>query len=284
MFCPKCGKEIPNDSQVCPECDAMITQREWKYSTDPAEAAPEAQAAPAPAAAPAQPTVREGRPLPRFQYFMKEAAQKFKIMNFIALGIGILCLILVIVSANKFINGSVFEIPIIAMLEEEIFGDDLDEIKEEYDEMMDVLQDAIEDEDEIDKFEREFGITVDEIEDELNMSLKKFAKLIDPISLNSIVKIGKAIDDFEDEAIAAIRILINVITVMAVIFFLLTALAVLFSKTWISVLTYILSIGFFLFTGGIVLWLIASVAYITMAVLFSKLKFEYRVYLRTYGI
>lgn len=282
MFCPKCGKEIPNDSQVCPECEAMITQREWKYSTGPAEAVPEAQAAPA--AAPAQPTVREGRPLPKLQYFMKEAAQKYKVMNFVALGIGILCLILVIVSANQFINGSVFDIPIVTLMGEEMFGNDLDEVKEEYDDMMDLLQDAIEDEDEIWKFEREFGITEEEIEDDLDMSLEEFSKLLDPLSLNSMVKISKAIDEYTDEGMGIISAMLNVIRVMAAIFFLLTALAVLFSKTWISVLTYILSIGFFLFTGGVVLWLIASVAYITMAVLFSKLKFEYRVYLRTYGI
>ncbi|MBR4033923.1 MAG: hypothetical protein IKJ04_03870, partial [Clostridia bacterium] len=64
---------------------------------------------------------------------------------------------------------------------------------------------------------------------------------------------------------------------------LVSALAVLFRKTWIAIVAYVISFGFIAFTGGFVYWLLATVAYVASAVLYSKVDGSYKLYLKSIG-
>jgi hypothetical protein len=164
------------------------------------------------------------------------------------------------------------------------------ELGELYDEAMEELKDVSDDFDEVNEvIEDMLGVNIDEdvveeIEDELGMSTKKFFKLFKPLSINSMLKLAEIFEVDDDEDVKVVKLLVTIINVYAFIMVVLTALGVIFNKTWLMVLTYILSFLFVIVTGGLLLWILASVAYITTAVLFSKLKFEYKLYLAGFGI
>ncbi len=258
MFCPQCGTQLPDGSTVCTACNHVMR------SARPA--------------APASTT-----PVSKTQYFWKTAPQKTKIVNIVALLLGILSVLMVVLSANKTVNGSMFKIPIISLIMDvEGASDEVDELEKEW---SDAIEDAEDNLDELeDVLEDMLEISIDDVEDELGISTKKFLKLLDPISLNHIVKIADALDANDSEIISALKIVITVVNVLAVIFAAVAALGVVFQKTWLMVLSYVLSFVFILATGGIVYLLIASACFITTAVLFSKMKFEYKVYLAGFGI
>ena len=75
-----------------------------------------------------------------------------------------------------------------------------------------------------------------------------------------------------------ISTVITGIWIIAAFLILLTALGVFFMKTWIMVLSYILGVLFIVLTGGFVYFILATIAYIATAVLFSKMKRHYKAY------
>ena len=99
-----------------------------------------------------------------------------------------------------------------------------------------------------------------------------------------MLKLAEIFEVDDDDDVKIVKLIVTIINVYAFIMVVLTALGVIFNKTWLMVLTYILSFLFVIVTGGLLLWILATVAYITTAVLFSKLKFEYKVYLAGFGI
>ena len=258
MFCPQCGTPLAEGSKVCAACNHTL-----KFIPKTPEVL--------------DPTV----PVGKTKYFLKIAPQKVKIMSILALVLGIISVLSIVLSANKTINGSIFKIPIMSTFGDVLgVSDDIDEFEEEWSESISKAEDNL---DEIeDELEDILDIDIEDIEDELGISTKKFLKMLDPISISNIIKIAELFHAEKNEAIAALKIIVTVITIVAVVLSILASLGVVFRKTWLMVLSYILSFLFVLITGGIALLLIASVAFITTAVLFSKTNFEYKVYLATF--
>ncbi|MBQ2715765.1 MAG: zinc ribbon domain-containing protein [Clostridia bacterium] len=259
MFCPQCGTPLAEGSKVCPACNHTL-----KFI-------------------PKTPEVLDpNTPVSKTKYFLKVAPSEKKILCIVALVLGVLSVLSVILSANRTLNGSVFNLPIINFIGF-VEDEDFSEGQKMIDEALEDAEDNIEELEEV--AEDMFGISSKDIEDELGMSTKQFIKLFKPLSLNSTMKLIKAVGlDKVDDDYKYIRVVIAVINVIAIILVVLAGLGVLFQKTWLMVLSYIFSFFFVLITGGIFLWVMASVCFITTAVLFSKMKLEYKVYLAGFGI
>ena len=269
MFCPQCGTPLAEGSTVCSACNHTL-----KFIPKTPE------------------VIDTTAPVSKTKYFLKVAPNEKKIMYIVALVLGILCALSVVLSANKTVNGSIFDLPfmsLMGMVEPEAY-EEYKEMGELYDEAMEELKDVSDDFDEVNEvIEDMLGVNIDEdaveeIEDELGMSTKKFFKLFKPLSINSMLKLAEIFEVDNDDDVKIVKLIVTIINVYAFIMVVLTALGVIFNKTWLMVLTYILSFLFVIVTGGLLLWILASVAYITTAVLFSKLKFEYKVYLAGFGI
>jgi len=208
---------------------------------------------------------------------------KFRVINIVALALGLACILTLILSANSFVNGSIFKIPLVSMIGDSL-GQDMDEIDEEYSDMLDIVDDALDDEDNWRDFEREFGISVEDLEDEMDMTLEEFRDLFDPLSISHLAKIGEITVGEDDEAVMALNMVVSLINGYATFLVILMIFAVIFHKTWITVLTYIFSIGFLALTGGLVAFVLGSIFFIATAVLYSKMKMEYKFYLRSFGM
>jgi len=256
MFCPNCGKQIPDSSAFCPECGKATNT------------APAPETTPAPAAA--TPTV----PVSKLQYFTKVAPQNKRILGYIALGLGVLCILLVFLSANKTVNGSMFELPILSIFgnvdeEGERLQKELEEMAEEFDDVdLNRLESVL---------EESLGAQISDIEREKDEILD----LITPLSISNAIELYEKFGRGDDEDIAIMSTIISVVWIFAAILMVITGLGVLFQKTWVMVLSYILGALFIAITGGFVYWILATIAYIATAVLFSKMKFEYKVYTAT---
>ena len=260
MFCPQCGAPLAEGSKVCSACNHTL-----KFI-------------------PKKPEVIDSTtPVSKTKYFLKVADQKQKIICIVALLLGVLSVLSVVLAANKTVNGSIFKIPLIA-LAGDISGvdEDIADLEDEWSNAVDEAEDNL---DELeDMLEDMLDISIDDVEEEIGMSTKKFIKLLDPISINNMVKIAKALDVDDTDVVAGFKIVITIINVIALVLAVIAGLGVIFQKTWLMVLSYVLSFFFILATGGILWIIIASIAFITTAVLFSKMKLEYKVYLAGYGI
>ena len=61
-------------------------------------------------------------------------------------------------------------------------------------------------------------------------------------------------------------------------------MALVFNKTWLCVVSCIFSMSLLALAGGTVAFVLGAACYITMAVLYSKMKMEYKFYLRGFGL
>ena len=256
MFCTKCGTQIADDAKFCPGCGAST-----------------AEEAPAPVYSLPPQTPK----LPKGKYFFTKAAASMKILNIVSFVLGILCLLTLILPVVKFLSGPFYEIPILKLMDG-TDGVELEEIMEEYEEVLEDFENA-DDDDELEYiFEREFDISVDELEDDFDISLEEFIDLLDPLSITNLVKL-MAILEADDEVLVIFRIITTAMYVICAVLSIVTALGVGFQKTWVMVVAYIFSFGFIAFTGGFLFWLLATLAYVGCAVLFSLLKKNYKAYL-----
>ena len=260
MFCPNCGNQMPEGSVFCTVCG------------NAANTASAPQAAPAPAFTPCA-------PVSKIQYFTKVAPKPNRIRAAIALGLGILCILLVFLSANNAVNGSMLKIPLVTF-----FYEDADELQNDLDEAVEAIKDF--DSAEIEEFLNEFlGVSVDS--DEIEAKKNKVVKLFSPFSINSVIELTEMFgvgDDEVSEIVGIFKTFVSIIWGYAIVLIVLTALGVLFQKTWLMVLAYILGVGFIVITGGVVFVILATVAYIATAVLFSKMKNEYKAFKATCAV
>ena len=116
--------------------------------------------------------------------------------------------------------------------------------------------------------------------DEDSVSKDEVIDLLTPLSMNSFVELSELFGVEDSDIVQAWSLIITVIWVVAIFLIVLTALGVLFQKSWLMVLSLIFGIVFILITAGTTYLLFTAIAYIATAVLFSKLKKSYKAYKR----
>ena len=81
-----------------------------------------------------------------------------------------------------------------------------------------------------------------------------------------------------NESIETVKTVISVIWTYCLILIALTALGVLFQKTWLMILSHVLGMLFVIVTGGFVFFMLTTACYIAASILFKKVNYEYKVY------
>ncbi len=226
------------------------------------------------------------RKVGRWPYFFTKASQKSKITASIALGLGLLCILSLILSANTFVNGSVFKIPalkvVFALSGDERLAEEFEDLEKEAKELAEELDDILNDEDLIREYESKHHISFEELEDEHGITLKEYYKIMKTPSLSAMSKGISQIMGGGSGSSQAIQLLIYMVVGYTAILVLLAALALLFQKTSMCVLSCVLSLGFICLTGGVLWGILFAVGAIGAAVLFSSMKKEYKSYKRGY--
>ena len=277
MFCPNCGTQIPDDSTFCSACGNAV-----KANAAPANQ-PQVQVQPQQPQVQPQP-VRPGygagaTPVGKLKFFFNVAPSNKKMMAIIALILGLACALSVFLAFGRTTRGSIFEIPLLTLVDDD-FGelqDELDravaEVKmmNDYDELADFVEEILE-------------VEVYNLEAQIGMSMNQFLDLFSPLSLNNMLELAEIFGAKDSEPVQAFSIVMTIVNSAMWILIALTLLGVLFQKTWLMVLSYILGFALIWLTGGLTYFLLATALYITTAVLFSKMKFEYKVYLASFKV
>lgn len=272
MFCPNCGTQIPDDSTFCSACGNTV-----KANTAPAT---QPQVQPQVQPQPAAPGYGAGaRPVAKMKFFFNVAPSNKKMMAIVALILGLACALSVFLAFGRTTRGSIFEIPILTLADDD-FGelqDELDravaEVKmmNDYDELADFVEEILE-------------VEVYNLEAQIGMSMNQFLDLFSPLSLNNMLELAEIFGAKDSEPVKAFSIVMTIVNSAMWILIALTLLGVLFQKTWLMVLSYILGSALIWLTGGLTYFLLATALYITTAVLFSKMKFEYKIYLASFKV
>lgn len=216
----------------------------------------------------------------RWPYFFTKASQKSKVTAIVALGLGVLCVLSLILSANTFVNGSVFKIPalkvVFALSGDERLAEEFEELEEEAEVLAEELDAIMGDEDLIRAYEEKHHISFEEMEREQGITLKEYRKIMKTPSLAAMSKgLSKVMGSGSAQTI---QLLIYLVVGYTAILVLLAALAVLLQKTSMCVLSCVLSLGFICLTGGVLWGVLFAVGSIGAAVSFGIMKKEYRLY------
>lgn len=228
-------------------------------------------------------------PLKRHLYFQKEASQKSRRLYVISLALGLLCVVLLIISINKFVNGSVFKIPMIKTVTS-FLGIDLsrdveatvEKAQDNVDFVLSVLEFFCKDSEALADLKEELQLPFDEWEAIYGVQPAEFRKLLNPLSLNSLTKLLGYLLGEDHMAVFALRLFIGLTVGTAVLLILLAGLSTYVGKSWLSILVGILCSGFFSLTGGFVFWLLGCGSMIAMGVICLGLSKEYKAYRKSF--
>lgn len=202
-------------------------------------------------------------------FMFRRADVKTKIFGCIALVLALAAILLVVVSANKAINGPITEISVFELV---ISEDERGEFDDMCEEAFEELEDAI---DELDDDE------IEELEDELGMSIDEFLDIIDePVSLNSVkamASISLAEDEMKEVA-TIFSVIVTVIKAYAIILAVLVAFSMLFFNKGFFITSVVLSSAFFLVVVGVAGFFIFLALCIAFCILQSKVKKAYKLY------
>lgn len=209
-------------------------------------------------------------PLKKSAFLWKASPSRTKLLHKIALGVGVLCLLLIVLAANAVINGAITRIPILRMTVGET---EMRAMEEDAAYVLDKLNEAIEEDDDD---------VIDELENEYDLPVKEIQNAFDPLSISSISEVGPALtgdDDMYDLFDAVTAVVIGYAVVIA----LLTVLAVLRCSTALTVFAYVISIPYYVFLSGTLYLILATVAFIALTVLLKKLNSDYKAYKNSFS-
>lgn len=247
MFCPKCGTQVSDDVAFCPNCGAATK------ATAPADSF--------------------DHPVGKRTYYSKIAPKTVRLKRYIAMALGIVCVLMVFFSAYKAINGSIFDLPIFSLVD---VADNGNEMQKELDKTLEMYEEY-EDEDVINDFiDKYFESTLSD-----GVDLDKVVDLLNPLSLSSIAELAE-MGGMDSKALEAFDLLITAFWVIAGFLMALAALGVIFQKGWLMVLSCIFGIPFIIFWSGTMYWFLLTALFIATAILFSGVKKSYKKYKKAY--
>ncbi len=204
----------------------------------------------------------------KIKFTFMHANKSTRIVGIIALALALISILLLVVSSNTAVKGSITDLPIVKLFVPE---DELDEIEDEYDKLIEEIEDAIdEDDDDV----------LDRIEDEFGMSAEKLLKKCKTPSLKTVLLLSEIEEDGE-EAYAIFSIIITAINVYATILAIFVALSALFMNKGFFITSVSLSTVFFFTFVGAVWFFVFLALCIAYCILVSKVKTAYIVYKHT---
>ena len=252
MFCKYCGAQIADGSKFCASCGGALEEK-TAPAAEPVYAAP-------------------SKPLSKKQYFSKVAPMGQRIKRLIAFVVGLLCILSVYLATNKTVNGSLFELPIFSVLVEE----DVSDMQAELDEALAIIREE-DDMDELALFLEDM-LETDVTLSELRGAADEVMDLCSPLSLSSLVELGEMFGAENSEVVEIMSIVVKAIWATAIGLMVLTAFGVLFRRTGLMIFCMIPGVAFIAITGGATYALMAAVAYVFSAILFSSLNRDYKAY------
>lgn len=228
-------------------------------------------------------------PKGKHAYFGKSAPKRSRILYGVTIALGLLCILLLIFSANKFVNGSIFKIPMIETVTD-LLGIDLNHDVEDTVEtaqdnvgfFLSVLEFFCKDSEMFADLKAELQLPFDEWEAIYGVQPAEFRKLFNPLSISNLAELLTLLLGEDHIAVSVLRLLIGLVIGLAIFLVLLAALATYFGKTWLSILTCVFASGFFALTGGFIYWLLGCAALIAMAVICFSLTREYQQYRKSF--
>ncbi len=229
-------------------------------------------------------------PLKRHPYFRKEASKESRKLYAVSLALGALCMLLLIISANKFVNGSVFKIPMIATMTDFLgldlskdVEDTVEKAQDNVDFVLGILEFFCKDSEVLADLEKELQLPFEEWEAIYGVQPAEFRKLFNPLSLSSLTKLLGYLLGEDHVAVFVLRLLIGLTAGTATVLILLAGLATYAGKSWLSILVGVLCSGFFSLTGGFIYWLLGCGSMVAMGIICFKLTKEYKAYRKSFS-
>ena len=278
MFCPHCGKNIPDNSAFCGICGANLSAPAAPVA---APAAPVAVAAPV--AAPVPGTSAKKRGLSKKQFLATEAEPKVKAAGKTALGVFVAILALILLATMTLNTINIVNLPIIKMVveesERETMTDSMDVAADAMDEMEDVLE----------EIEEEFGSKTAR---QAKKVVNKWEKVIRKMSLANLIAVVDATNDLagdvsdklgmdgEIEELEEIAKILKTVRTVIYVFGVIIALLALWAATkkaiFPCVLGILLSAPVYCLLASVLLGIAIVVAFIVLAVFCSKVNKAYK--------
>lgn len=270
MFCPHCGKSIPDNSAFCGYCGAS-------FAAAPVEAPVATQVAPVAPAAPGLSAKQRG--LSKKQFLATEAAPAVQKAGKLAMITFAAVLALILVATITLNTISVVNLPIIKMAVDE-------NEREEMLDSMDEASDAVEEMDELlEEIEEEFGIKAAR---QAKKVVKKWENVVRKLSLANLIAVVDAThalaDDVSDklgmdgeieeleEVAQILKTVRTVIYIFGVVIALLALWAAAKKAVFPCVLGILLSAPVYCLLASVPLGLLLIVAFIVLAVFCSKVN------------
>lgn len=199
----------------------------------------------------------------KLKFLFKSADKKTRGLGIAALVLAFIAIISLVVSANVAVNSAITDLPIIKLV---VGESNIDSFNKEYDDLIDEIEEAIDNND---------NAKIEELEDELGVPVEEVLELLDPISLKSVKTLSSMIPEIGDEMELVFSAIITGINGYAFILGLFVALSALFmNKGWFITAAVLSPVFFFVFVGAV--WFFVFLALcIAYCILSSKVRDAY---------
>lgn len=217
-------------------------------------------------------------------FLLRNASMKARILAIVALVLGVAFIISLATGFSSAMKGPITEIPMFSMM---MSAEDLRDIDKTFMEARLELERIrlTTPPEKLEEFEKEYGVSLEELEEMLEThsldSLLKIMEISLEVSLQE--ELGN-IEDYEnvmsegEEAVAAIESVVNGVKIAGIIFMILLALSLLFLKKWLLNLIYLFTIPLSLVLLGVKSLVIGTIIVVAYNVLTSMVNKEYKAY------
>jgi hypothetical protein len=236
----------------------------------------------------------------RMQYLLGRGPKSTRALSYVALGLAVISLALVLFIGYNAIYGSIFDIPALRLFftETEIREarddllyeiDEMSKFVEEFDEEVAALSP-----DERAEIENKLGMTLEEYREQriqelmqevfgehTELTSKDILKVIETFSLQSIMRVVENIPGSSElEGLILVKIIYKALIASFIFFAAMIALAAIFLKKWPMILEFILALAIYVVFGGIVMTIILFVLMLTYCIIQSITEKDWKQYKR----
>lgn len=250
----------------------------------------------------ASPTTTHEKRMSRMEYLLLRGPLKTRILTYVALGLVLVSLVLVIIMGCKTFYGSILDMPILQMfipeseiaVAKETLSEGVDVLFAELSEIDDEIADLTPEErrELEEEIMEEEGVTLEEhieqlkaelikqFEEETGIPFKVAEDLVATFSLHSIMEFLEHVPEAAeaDEIFAVVKILYKGLIGFFLLSGALIVLSAIFIKKWTLILEFVLSFGGYLMFGGTIMTVALFVLMIAYCIIQSNVQNEWKHY------